>query len=80
MGEWQPIETAPKDGTRILLLRPEREPTCGRWDDEKYANKPEPHWTDDNARLWGRRDTKTRTPTHWMPLPKLPSSSERGEG
>lgn len=73
-GPWQSIETAPKDGTRILLLRPGREPCCGGWDDDRYAKKPLPHWTDDLAWLWGRRDAKTRTPTHWMPLPPRPAT------
>lgn len=58
---WQPIETAPKDATRVLLVRGDS-PTMhtafwrdGRWDcgGYFYFNKP----------------------THWMPLPPPPIAS-----
>lgn len=58
--KWQPIETAPKDGTDILL---------------GFANDNRPAvvagWYDN----WEEYDTinvvKGR-PTHWMPLPEAP--------
>jgi hypothetical protein len=69
---WQPIATAPKDGTRLLLLKPNREVEIGRY-----------HSADDiNGRMHGgmwryRRSMSPRydhanQPTHWTPLPAPP--------
>ena len=75
MTEWQPIETAPKDGTRILLAHHQN----------KYENLPPLIWVIDGQ--WGanwrtgddyqphwHHDRKLRlvSPTHWMPLPEPP--------
>lgn len=58
--EWQSIETAPKDGTRILLCRNELvEPvTIGFWSMVGCC------WS---SPLWAYKEP---SPTHWMPLPK----------
>lgn len=67
---WMPIETAPKDGTRVLLNRfgipvwegyyvHEQEPGMRLEIWEKYG----PHWT-----RTGYEDLDFN-PTHWMPLP-----------
>ena len=59
---WQPIETAPKDGTPILLGAEPNEDgpfsiILGCWyKDGWYCWTPEKH-------IW---------PTHWMPLPQSP--------
>ena len=67
--DWQPIETAPKDGTRVILLIPydrERfsEVECtdgGNWD------------ADDNCwRYDGDDGPFDLQPTHWMTLPAPP--------
>lgn len=66
MSEWQPIETAPKDGRHII-----------GWfgdSDEKYAESV--FWFDVAGRqawLWTRDcDEPELPPTHWMPLPEPP--------
>jgi len=76
---WQPIETAPKDGTRVLLWVCDFGRwlcVCGSWDNDRHATKPKPYWTHDNARSNGIRDTRANQPTHWMPLPPPPAMKE----
>lgn len=66
MGEWQPIETAPKDGSRILLLR-RQQIVCGYW----RRNWGEPYWAHDAHVV---DDARWFPPTHWMPLPDPPDA------
>lgn len=66
---WQPIETAPKDGTVVLAITMEAQKPSARvswfegdgwvriWKPEKFAGTGPARW-------W---------PTHWMPLPPPPS-------
>lgn len=58
MTEWQPIETAPKDGTPILVC-----------DKGPYAYVAE--WFQ-HSRTWIGADKMYWEPTHWMPLPEPP--------
>jgi len=65
---WQPIETAPKDGTRIIVAKQSGYvmawASSAYWfDREKYSG-----WTDGVDTL--------ATPTHWMPLPAPPGIGE----
>lgn len=69
MSEWQPIETAPEDGTKILAYSP-RAP----------GSKIRVTWyrkAEDNASYigWGEFNMDYWPPTHWMPLPTPPLSS-----
>lgn len=68
--QWQDIETAPKDGTRILAIwryRPE-DPHAGS------ASHEVVRW----CGWWDSSDGLTRPePTHWMPLPP-PPAQDRG--
>lgn len=72
MSEWQKIESAPRDGTRILLwpriIRHrgrhygQRRPEIGYW------------WTHaDRTGSW----VGAGKPTHWMHLPPPPSSRDQ---
>lgn len=66
--EWQPIETAPKDGREILLH-------FGFGD----GDVPPPlvcAWADHRWVLVGAEVEVFTEPTHWMPLPAAPVSSE----
>lgn len=75
MGEqaWRPIETAPRDGTKVLLYCPTRGVVGGRWSDNRYAKTPRPYWSNDLERLYGVQATRFDQPTHWLPLPDPPT-------
>ena len=67
--EWQPIETAPKDGTPLLLAsRSDVGPNytaVGVWDCDS---------AEEGGQCWRDRifDADQLAPTHWMPLPDPP--------
>ena len=62
MRQWQPIETAPKDGTIVLLW--------GTYGSMMCANsKPIVGWF--SRGWWTERMTLSHV-THWMPLPDAP--------
>ena len=69
---WQPIETAPKDGQTILLSDGQKVLT-GAWADEPGAWKVCPFNHDCDEPYWGGGWTYAGGPTHWMPLPALPN-------
>jgi len=58
MSEWQPIETAPKDGRYLLLLADSQFHRIGFW----------------NGSSWDDGDFYDHMAdiTHWMPLPEPP--------
>ena len=61
---WQPIETAPKDGTTVLLAWPSGMVTAGyrsRYENVGWAT---PHGTYSGV----------YQPTHWQPLPPAPDA------
>lgn len=77
---WQPIATAPKDGTRVLLwvTGPYRPGAIrGYWDPDRYAQKPRPFWTTDDERTTGKTARRMHQPTHWQPLPTPPSGADQ---
>ena len=59
MNEWKPIETAPKDGTRVLVLHEEGFAVV--------AFKRRTAW-----RVTWRFEKLHGRPTHWMPIPDPP--------
>ena len=77
---WQPIATAPKDGTHVLLSYPGRV-TYGYWlalevgklvgdcggvcRCPEYDEPPDPFWYSDDGGF-----TEEHPPTHWMTLPE----------
>lgn len=67
--EWQPIETAPKDGTRILGYFPFRHGYVSRQDVQPIA------WVGWGGGCWetlGGWKPLDNEITHWMPLPDAP--------
>lgn len=76
MSEWRPIETAPKDGTRILIDRGDKPPIEAFW-----AN---PYWVSfvSIADFYG--EVWSSPPERWMPIPTQHAAAlaepEQGEG
>lgn len=75
MSEWQPIETAPKDGTEILVWAKEGR-RCARWVPGNHRHKQ--GWADwiEDADEDYLSEIVYLHPTDWMPLPDPPTSSE----
>lgn len=72
--EWRPIETAPKDGTYLLLGNPH-----GSWV-AYYCKAYQSGFKRTNPWfcMMLNRDhiaDKSAPPTHWMPLPKAPNAN-----
>lgn len=68
---WQPIETAPKDGTWLLLGQfsdSDTDDYChgvAHWHDGGWTDGYQPDW------YW----RGAFEPTHWQPLPEPPEQS-----
>ena len=79
---WQPIETAPKDGSAILLYANCKGwEDCGMsrvvgWFDQYWWSAYGPAFGEPVANpTYGRRNPQrigSCNPTHWMPLPEPP--------
>lgn len=84
--QWLPIESAPKDGTMILLAdRLDRHsPYVGWWDDKtdgpkypwKFIDGNNLFQVDEEGDRWLLEPNGARPGnfTHWMPLPEPPQS------
>ena len=69
MSKWQPIETAPRDGTVILAT----------WEDTWKNGRPHIEPCDFSEGYWYYSydgEGPTSAPTHWAPLPELPETTE----
>ena len=89
LGAWMPIETAPKDGTRILVGG--KSPNGNRgydavgqayWRREiKYA-EDSPRCDEPEGFYWASDNTRSGQcawyVTHWMPLPEAPNAKVTG--
>jgi len=62
--EWQPIETAPKDGTHIIVMP------------YFYVEDLQVSWFILDEDRWANWNWSVE-PTHWMPLPEPPSAKEK---
>lgn len=85
MSEWQPIETAPRDGTWVLLCGGQTteddyndegvrklRPVVAFWEAPRWDGD-EGHW---NFCYWdGDWGTGYDSPTHWMLLPPMPAKA-----
>ncbi len=68
---WQPIESAPKDGTRVLGF-------VGRWVIVRWAVRFSEHYGDTSGGWYDGEIDGRAFPTHWMPLP-APPAEQGGE-
>ena len=73
--QWQPIESAPKDGTNVLLFDGETV-SYGGWVSaaDQGAGPDEEYLV---SAGWWSVDLSDNQPTHWMPLPKSPDELAR---
>ena len=77
MNNWQPIETAPKDGSEILLLIPLTW-GVGSPEDSRIGTGTivgSYFWWKEKL-VWRNRTANFlnyETPTHWQPLPEMPN-------
>jgi len=86
MTNWQPIGTAPKDGTWFLGYGPDAD--WEEWDDDTMPKVGPVHFATEEYEVWDRTDPSTQKlrhteivgywfpfePTHWMPIPKPPEA------
>ena len=75
MGDWQPISTAPKDGT-LVVLKCEHRPEYGehvlKWSHQKWNGM----WFTPMRRIRVFWDEHAEQPTHWKPWQPLPAPPE----
>lgn len=83
--EWQPIESAPKDGTRIIVLTKRGLPVLAKWGDlddfrcwmaVEMDNHPS-CWTDGICWQLNDENEESDPPIKWMPAP--PAAENGGE-
>ena len=86
MSEWKPIETAPKDGTDVILYGPSPDGdrvTVGHWTQEEECREqvgdcggecrcPEYDYHEPFWMSWDGGFLPEYPCTHWMPLPEPP--------
>jgi hypothetical protein len=65
MSDWRPIDTAPKDGTRVLLWSNGFLVMVGAWL-EHTGRVMAPTWWSNNVPI-------IPGPTHWLPIPAIPT-------
>jgi hypothetical protein len=68
-GGWQPISTAPRDGTFILLVESDGVVRQGRYVNDACR------WFELNADWTDSWDGEIYQPTHWMSLPDPPEAA-----
>jgi len=86
MSEWRTIESAPKDGTEVLVYR-DGEYAVAVWRNPYFDTIEQAEWISlsakgaDGTRSCVRMEARFPyekvhfgTPTHWMPLPEPPRS------
>lgn len=76
MNEWMPIETAPKDGTPLLLYGGDHDSPSDYWGEELPSNIAVAWFCNKKWRYCSYHSGyygEWVNPTHWMPLPNPPA-------
>jgi hypothetical protein len=70
--QWQPIDTAPKDGTEILGYwhKPR-----SYWRTEFITWRLKSFWNEQGTEAWFDRNDEPFPATHWHPLPPPPEDA-----
>lgn len=75
MTSWQPIETAPKDGTRVLVAT-KAAVYIAKYGEYRKEDSYFYGWYEyDCDDPWYSTDFQYHPLTHWRPLPELPEAS-----
>lgn len=78
---WQPIETAPKDGTDILVMYMHIDTQIVHnafWNEYEDCDDSETGWWSyEHSEVSRIKLDDWMTPTHWMPLPAAPKPGEK---
>ena len=70
---WQPIETAPKDGTLVILYGGYFGVSLGSWREDDYLAERGEMWLDNSYDEYSTGFASwPLEPSHWMPLPPPP--------
>jgi Protein of unknown function (DUF551). len=71
MGEWQTIDTAPKDGTLILCVCMK----ASNGSEDRIGTMQVDRWVRE-YNGFGAFNNRYWPPTHWMPLPSPPKTGD----
>jgi hypothetical protein len=69
LGEWHPIETAPKDERIRIRVWADDAEWHATWDRDIHKINPRPFW---NIHGMSKRYSRNRQPTHWQPVSPPP--------
>ena len=79
MTEWLPIESAPKDGSSVLVWSKRGGRAIAWWSNDAiiFEGEDRPHWVAFNCDdyFYSVHLIGDREPTHWQPLPEPPNLS-----
>lgn len=70
--DWQPIETAPKDGTSVLLFPGDSVDITIGWFSKEFSSSPGVWKSIEKESNYDILVPIIIKPTHWMPLPEPP--------
>lgn len=71
MAEWKSIDSAPKDGTLVIVWAEDFDyPVLAQWSTEAHHLHQRYFWGTGNRAHW--LDLYAAQPTHWQPLPEPP--------